>query len=226
MIIAAGWAACAICLAAALTAPAETAAQEPPEAVLARMEKTFAGMTSFQVDFEQTSTSMTSTLPMTQKGRAFFRRPDAMRWEYGAPEKNIYVFKAGLLLSYFPDDNQLWRQQVPPERSEIEILGLLSGKGGLAKKYIVENNPFPESAPGSAQLKLTPKEEGEYSHFLLEIDRASGILRRVLLFDWGENRTEFVFSKLKPGARLADSVFDIKVPGNCEIIDETGTIKR
>jgi outer membrane lipoprotein carrier protein len=225
ILLTAGWVVWAV-LATALTAPAETAAQEPPQAVLARMERAFAGMTSFQADFVQSATSMTTMAPLPQKGRVFFRRPDAMRWEYGSPEKNVYVFKAGLLLSYFPEDNQLWRQRIPPEKSQSEILDLLSGKGGLASKYVVENSPFPESAPGSAQLKLTPREEGEYSYFLLEIDRPSGLIRRAIFFDWGGNRTEFTFSKLKPGARLADATFEIKVPKDCEIVDETGPLKR
>ncbi len=223
-ILAAAW--LPVAGAAVLSASAETAAQESPQAALAKMERAFAGMTSFQADFQQTSTSLAAAEPMTQKGRVFFRKPDAMRWEYGEPEKNVYVFRAGLLLSYFPDDNQLWRQRVPPDQNQAELLSLLSGKGGLSSRYIVENNPFPESAPGAAQIKLTPREEGEYSYFLLEIDGRSGLLRRAIFFDWGGNRTEFAFSRLKPSARLADSVFKIKVPKDCEIVDETVPIKR
>ena len=142
------------------------------------------------------------------------------------PRKNIFVFKAGLLLSYFPEDNQLWRQNIPPEKYETEILALLAGRGGLAKKYIVEDSPFPESAPGSAQLKLTPREEGEYSYLLLEIDRKSALIRRAIFFDWGGNRNQYVFTRFKSGVRLADAVFEIKVPSDCEIIDETGPIKH
>jgi outer membrane lipoprotein-sorting protein len=149
-----------------------------------------------------------------------------MRWEYGEPEKNIYVYKAGLLLSYFPEDNQLWRQRIPPEQSQMEIMDLLSGKGGWADRYIVEDNPFPDSAPGSVQLKLTPREEGDYAYFLLEIDGRGGLLRRAIFFDAGGNRTEFAFSRLKPGVRLADSTFEIAVPKDCEIIDDTASLKR
>lgn len=221
----------AAALAVALTiapAPALFGQDSAPSAltVLAGMERAFAGMISFQADFQQTSTSLAAASPLTQKGRVFFRRPDAMRWEYGEPEKNIYVFRSGLLLSYFPEDNQLWRQNIPPDQNQTELLNLLSGKGGMASRYIVEDCPFPESSPGSAQIKLTPREEGEYTYFLLEIDRRSGRLLRAIFFDWGGNRTEFAFSKLKPGSRLADSVFEIKVPKDCEIVDETLPVKR
>lgn len=221
----------AAALAVVLTAapgPSFSTQESTPSALaaLTGMERAFAAMTSFQADFRQTSTSLAAAAPMTQQGRVYFQRPDAMRWEYGEPEKNIFVFRAGLLLSYFPEDNQLWRQRIPPDQNQAELLNLLSGKGGMAARYIVEENPFPESAPGSAQIKLTPREEGEYTYFLLEIDRRSGRLIRAIFFDWGGNRTEFAFSRLKPGAKLADSVFEIKVPKDCEIVDETVPVKR
>lgn len=222
-------AAAALAVALAIApAPAFSGQDSAPSALaaLASMERAFAGMTSFQADFRQTSTSLAAAVPMSQQGRIYFQRPDAMRWEYGAPEKNIYVFRAGLLLSYFPEDNQLWRQRIPPDQNQAELLNLLSGKGGIASRYIVEDNPFPEAEPGSAQIKLTPRVEGEYTYFLLEIDRRSGRLVRAIFFDWGGNRTEFAFFRLKPGARLADSVFEIKVPKDCEIVDETVPVKR
>jgi len=202
------------------------AAQEPPQAVVARMEQALSSLTTLQADFEQSYYSATVQTPLRQKGRMYFKKPDAMRWEYTTLEKNIYVFKDGLLLSYFPEDNQLWRQRIPKEKYETEILAFFAGQGGLSQKYIVEDNPFPGGAAGNAQLKLTPKEEGEYSYLLLEIDRASALIRRAVFFDWGGNKREFAFSKFKTGGKLDDGLFRIKVPADCEIIDDAGTVKR
>ncbi len=214
-----------ILLLAAL-ACAALAAQEPPQAILARMEKALASMDAFQTDFEQSSYSQAVTKPMFQKGRLTFRKPDQMRWEYAAPEKNIYVFKDGLLLSYFPEDNQLWRQRIPKEKYETEILALLAGRGSLAQKYTAEDNPFPGGGAGTAQLKLTPKEESEYAYLLLELDRAGALIRRVIFFDWGGNKQEFAFSRFKTGIKPSDDIFQIKVPKDCEIIDETRTVRK
>ncbi len=216
----------ALLLGLALSGVLSFGAQEAPEVILNRMSRTFAGMASFQADFEQSSYSPTVSAPLRQKGRVYFRRPDAMRWEYAAPEKNIYVFKDGLLLSYFPEDNQLWRQAIPKEKYEAEILGLLTGKSGWAERYIVEDSPFPGGGPALAQLKLTPREEGETAYFLLEIERRSGLLRRAIFFDWGGTKSEFGFSRLKSGVRLADALFEIKVPPDCEIIDDAAPVKR
>ena len=217
--------ACSILLLAALSCAA-LPAQETPQALLLRMEKSLAAIDAFQSDFEQSSYSQAVTKPLFQKGRLTFRKPDQMRWEYAAPEKNIYVFKDGLLLSYFPEDNQLWRQTIPKEKYETEILALLAGRGSLTQKYAVEDSPFPGGGPGIAQLKLTPKEESDYSYLLLELDRTGVVIRKVIFFDWGGNKQEYVFSRFKTGIKPSDDLFQIKVPKDCEIIDETRTVRK
>jgi outer membrane lipoprotein carrier protein len=201
-------------------------AQETPQSALARLERTLASIDAFQSDFEQSAYSQTVAKPLRQKGRLIFRKPDAMRWEYASPEKNIFVFKNGLLSSYFPEDNQLWRQRIPKEKYETEILALLAGRGSLTQKYAVEDSPFPGSAPHSAQLKLTPKVEGDYSYLLLEIEQTSGFIRRLIFFEWGGNKQEFAFSRFQTGIKPSDDVFQIKIPKDCEIIDETASIRK
>jgi outer membrane lipoprotein carrier protein len=217
--------ACSILLAAALSCSV-LPAQETPQTLLARMEKTLASIDAFQSDFEQFSYSQAVSKPLFQKGRLTFRKPDQMRWEYAAPEKNIYVFKDGLLLSYFPEDNQLWRQRIPKEKYETEILALLAGRGSLTRKYTVEDSPFPGGGPGIAQLKLTPKEESDYAYVLLELDRAGASIRKVIFFGWGNDKQEFAFSRFKTGIKPSDDLFQIKVPKDCEIIDETRPIRK
>ena len=142
-----------------------------------------------------------------------------MRWDYTDPEKKTFVFNAGLLQSYFPEDNQLWRQKLAPEDYEGDIPAILTGKARLAERYNVEASPFPGAGPGSPQLKLTPKAEEDDSFILIEIDPATWMLRRAVLFDWAGNKTEFAFSRFKANPRLDARFFEIKVPPDCEIID-------
>jgi outer membrane lipoprotein carrier protein len=194
-------------------------AQTSPQDVIARLERNLASLQSFQADFEQTSYSNSIAIPFREKGRLHFQKPDRMRWEYTSPEPKTFVFKEGLLLSYFPEDNQLWRQKIPPEEYENEILAILAGRARLTEKYKVEPSPFPEAGPDAAQFKLTPKDEGETAYLLLEIDQKSWMIRRVVLFDWANNKNEFAFSRMKINPRMGKDLFEIKVPPDCEIID-------
>jgi len=201
-------------------------AQESPQAIIAKVQGTLASLASFQAEFEQTSYSTSVSTPFKEKGRLFFKKPDLMRWEYKGPEEKIYVYKEGILLSYFPEDNQLLRQKIPEEQYEIEILALLAGRGNLTEKYLIESSPFPGESPQVAQLKLTPKAEGEYAYILLEIDRKSAFFRRAIFFDWAGNKTEFIFAKIKTNVRYPKDLFEIKVPPDCEIIDDEPLRKK
>ena len=205
-----------VALAALASAPVQTS----PREIVARFEKTLLGLASFQADFEQTSSSSSLSTPLREKGRLTVKKDDLMRWDYTDPEKKTFVFNAGLLQSYFPEDNQLWRQKLAPEDYEGDIPSILTGKARLAERYNVEASPFPGATPGTPQLKLTPKAEGEEDSFILiEIDPSSWMLRRAVLLDWAGNRTEFVFSRFKANPRLDARFFEIKVPADCEIID-------
>jgi outer membrane lipoprotein carrier protein len=209
---------------AALSLPAaaphsSAPAQATPQEIVARFEKTIRSLTAFQADFEQTSTTSSLSTPLREKGLLSVKKDDLMRWDYSAPEKKTFVFNAGLLQSYFPEDNQLWRQKFAPEDYEGDIPAILTGKARLAERYDVETSPFPGASPGSPQLKLTPKAEEDGSFILIEIDPSTWMLRRAVLFDWAGNKTEFAFSRFKANPRLDARFFEVKVPADCEIID-------
>lgn len=216
----------ALALAAmALSSPglfAQTSAAD----IVARLEKELRVVETFQSDFSQTSYSTTVSAPLKQTGRIFFKKPDLMRWEYSPPEPSVYVYKEGLYLSYFPEDNQLWRQKVAREEYETGILGILVGKARLLEKYSVEFSPFPGGEKGTAQVKLTPRDQEDNAYILLEIDQRNGMLRRAVLFDWAGNKIEYGFSRIKTNAALAKDRFEIKVPPDCEIIDDAGPRKK
>jgi outer membrane lipoprotein carrier protein len=217
----------AVLLLAALAGPAPLAqAQVPPQEIVARFERNLRSLTAFQADFEQTSTSSSLSTPLREKGRLAVKKDDLMRWDYTAPEKKTFVFNAGLLQSYFPEDNQLWRQKLAPEDYEGDIPAILIGQARLAERYDVENSPFPGASPGTPQLKLTPKAEEDGTFLLIEIDPSTWMLRRALLFDWAGNKTEFAFSRFKANPRLDARYFEIKVPADCEIIDGEAPRKK
>lgn len=204
---------------------AETAVT--PQEAVARLEKTLAALTTFQADFEQTSYLASMARPLREKGRLSVQKPDMMRWEYEGPEPKTYVYRQGLFLTYIPEDNQLIRQKLPEEQSGADMRRLLTGKARLAEGFAVEDSPFPGGAPGAVQIKLTPKEqEGETNYILLEIDAKDWMVRRVVRFDWAGNKTEYVLSRFKANPKLPKDAFEIKVPADCEIIDDPGPRKK
>lgn len=197
-----------------------------PEEIVARVEKAVSSLQTLQANFEQSYYSAYMTTPLKEKGKFYFKKPDRMKWEYTEPEKKVFFYSEGILLSYFPEDNQLIRNSLPDDAHESEILGLFSGSLKIAENYIVEPSPFPSEKKSSPQLKLTPKEEGEFSYILLEINDETWLIERAVFFDWAGNKQEFRFGQIKTDGRIPPSHFELKVPEGCEIIEENVPAKR
>lgn len=205
---------------------AATAFPATPEEAAANLEKTLRNAHSLQARFEQLYFSMSVSEPLREKGELFLEKPDRMRWQYKSPQEKVFLYTGGILQVYLPEDNQLTRSRVPPEAYESDILGIFLGVKSFRDLYAIEDTHFPADSPRVRQIKLTPKEEGDYSHILLEIDEKTWLLRRVIFFEWAGNKREFLFSQVRTNVSLSPATFGLKVPPDCEIIDDTGPRKR
>ncbi len=196
------------------------------EEAAANLEKSLRNVRTFEARFEQLYYSTSVSTPLDEHGDFYFERPDRMRWEYREPQKKVFLYRDGILQVYLADENQLTRSRIPPEAYEADIMGIFLGKKSFHETYLIEETRFPTDAAGAKQIKLTPREEGDYSHILLEVDQKTWLLRRVLFFEWAGNKREFIFSRAKVNGPLPPRIFELKAPPGCEIIDEQGVIKR
>ena len=196
------------------------------EDIALKVEYKLRALQSIQANFDQIYYSLSVTAPLREKGKFYFKKPDLMKWEYKEPEEKIFLYKGGTFLFYLPEDNQLIRSSQSKENYESEILALLSGQKAFKDNYHVEFSPFPKETERSWQLKLTPREEGEYSFILLEIEERTALIGKAIFFDWAGNKTEFDFSQIKVNPRLPPSLFELKVPPDCEIIEDRSAIKK
>jgi len=189
------------------------------------VEKKLQSLSSLQANFEQIFYSTSISTPLREKGKFYFRKPDLMRWEYKEPEERIFLYKEGSFLYYLPEENQLIRSSRFKEKYESEILGLLSGQKGLKANYALELSDLPQEKKSSCELKLTPKEEGEYSFILLEIEEGTWLIQKAVFFDWAGNKMEFLFDQVKTNVRFSPGLFELKIPPDCEIIEDKGESK-
>ena len=192
-----------------------------PQEVALQAEKKLLSIQSLQAHFEQTYYSSSISTPLKEKGDLYFKKPNWMKWEYKDPEPKIYLLKEDLFFEYIPEENQITKYDLSKEGYESEILSILSGQKGLIDNHMIEFNPFLPKNKEAWQLKLTPLEEDdEYAYFLLEINKKTWLIQKAIFFDWGGNKSEFQFSKIKTNIRLPVDVFELKVPPNVEIIGE------
>ena len=209
-----------------LLALAAAAFPVTPEEAVANMERALKAAVTLQARFEQFHYSMSMSAPLREKGELFLQKPDRMRWEYKDPQDKVFLYKDGLLEMYIAEEKQLTRSRVPRETLESDIFGIFLGVMSFRDAYIVEDSPFPTDASRVRQVKLTPRTEGDYSHILLEIDETTWLLRRAIFLEWAGNKREFIFSQVRTGVRFPAKTFELKVPPDCEIIDDGETGRR
>jgi outer membrane lipoprotein-sorting protein len=193
---------------------------QPAEEIAARLEQRLQTLRSLQADFDQFFHSSSQTAPLHEKGRFFLQKPNRMRWEYFEPEAKVFLCQEGIFEQYYAEDNQLIRSRLTGEESGAEILALLAGENKLRASYAIEPGPDPAVSKKARSLKLTPLGEGEYTSILVEVDDLTSLPVRLVFSDLAGNRTEFLFRKAKVDLSLPAGTFRLKVPQDCEIIDE------
>jgi len=190
------------------------------EDVALKTERKLNSIQSIQANFQQYYYPSSDSTPLKEKGEFYFKKPDLMKWEYKDPEEKIFLYKEGVFLFYFPEDNELFQSSLSKEQYESEILSLLSGKKRLTDHYSIEFSPFPSENQKSWKLKLTPKEENEYIYILLEINEKTWLIQKAIFFDWAGSKSEFHFSQIKSNIRFPQNVFELKLPSDVEIIKD------
>ncbi len=195
------------------------------EEVALKAEGKLRSVQSIQANFEQTLYPSSLSTPLKERGKFYFKKPDFMRWEYKDPEEKIFIYKEDAFLIYYPEDKELIKSATSKEIYESEVLSLLSGKKSFLNNYLVEFSPFPSENQNTWKLKLTPKEEDEYSSILLEIDEKSWLIRKAIFFDWSGNKSEFHFSQIKTNLPFPQKLFELELPADVEIFTD-GPVKK
>jgi outer membrane lipoprotein carrier protein len=203
-----------------LSAPPADGQSPAVRQVVQNLEKAIASTRTLRAEFTQLHFAAAVADPLIESGELLFAKPDLMRWEYSRPEPKVFLVKDGLFEMYIPAEKQLVRSRVPAEAYRSDIIGILLGTRSILEAYSVEAVSFPTNNTGVRQLKLTPREEGEFSHLLLEVDGRTWLLRRAIFMEWAGNKREYVFRKIRLNSSLPAGTFSLKVPDDVEVIED------
>ena len=173
-----------------------------------------------------------------EAGTAFFRRSGRMRWEYEAPEKNLFLVDGKSAWFYVPADHTVFRVPARESTDSRTPLALLAGEVKVSRvcsrvePALKEPPASPENAvlycklrgTASAQPKLADKQEssqasgaGEAAFF--EIVKTTGELVAVRVRDAGGVGIEFQFTNWRTDPALPDSLFRFDPPRGTAIVD-------
>jgi outer membrane lipoprotein carrier protein len=200
------------------------------------LEARYRGVTTSQATFLERYTEG-GRLLRAEAGTCYFRRPGKMRWEYAAPEKNLFLVDGKTAWFYVPSDHTVTR--VPAKRSADwrTPLALLAGDMKLSRvcsrvQLANYEQPLdPNNVVLNCQLRGEPAAksakppsakdlaESRETTVLLELARDTGELTRIQVRDPGGVSLEFRFENWRFDPVVAAAQFEFHVPVGVAIRD-------
>lgn len=208
-----------------------------------RFEAKYRGAVRLEVTFLERY-SESGQLVRTEAGKAYFEHPGKMRWEYEAPEKNVFLVDGKTAWFYVPADHTVTRVPAKKSTDWRTPLALLAGEVKLSRicnkiGYALEQAPENSadvvlycelrgaSKSGEGNADGRTDKAGVQDIAYLEVVESSGELVRVMVNDPGGVRIEFRFANWQFNPKVEDSFFRFQVPRGVAIVNgELGAAQK
>jgi outer membrane lipoprotein-sorting protein len=233
------------CSASTAAFPAQNPASLEP---VRRMEHRYRAAKTLQATFLERYTENQHTVRV-ESGVAYFRRPGKMRWEYAAPENNLFLIDGKTAWFYVPADHTVTRVPAKQSTDWRTPLALLAGETkvsrvcsrvelapdeppekagdavfsctlrGAAKARAESPKKGERTGAASASPSLEPQQSEQGDTVLLEIARESGELVRIAVRNKGAVGIEFHFANWLDDPPIAEALFHFQPPPGVAIVN-------
>ena len=159
-----------------------------------------------------------------ESGILFLRKPGRMRWQYTAPAGKLLVSDGKTLYFFSPDSNRAEKMKLKETEDMRAPMAFLLGRLEFEKDFQAFSSKL-DMKTGRTSITATPKSDKmPYREVTFLVAEGSRIDRLVVV---GQDATvlEFDFSSEKVNPKLADSLFQFKLPPGAEYIDNSGDSK-
>ena len=192
------------------------------DALVHGVERTFAQMNDLNADFIQIDQNALNRNRQAS-GHLYLMRPRKMRWEYKAPEEELFVSDGKTVYFYVPGDRQVHKEAVKETFDERMPLMFLLGKSNLSNEFrqfeLLNTKPFLE---GTKVIRMYPKRKTDIQDVVMEVDPDSYQIRRLLLDHTDGSHLEFIFSNIRANTGLKSELFDFKIPAGVAVVQGIG----
>ena len=184
--------------------------------ILKKIEKRYKG-NGFSALFFQKSTLKAMEITDTASGRAYFKKPAMMRWEYDIPERQYIITNGKSLWIYKPEDNQVLIGKFPTFFGNGKGVSFLSDIRLIREIFFFSMEPADKK--GNTVLKLIPKKKNpDLTKIYLYISKENNNIVRLLSYNEYEDETRIDFFNINFKAKMKDSMFVFNIPDNSDIV--------
>jgi outer membrane lipoprotein carrier protein len=197
-----------------------TEVREVVKQLQARYERT----KDLQADFTQKTMIEGFERPIMSSGKLYIKKPGRLRWNYLDPSVEDIQVNQDDIKVYVPEHKQVLVGKLTQMAASKAPLELLQGAATLEESFTIEPTPGKGRGLGGIRLlTLLPKShEGEaeksLKRIVLEVFPKTYFIRKLSLYENSGNVASFEFSSLQANMGLSDSVFNLKLPADVEVV--------
>ena len=201
--------------AACIRASSIPAAQSPDlNTLIDGLQRKYSRMQGLAADFVQVYSGADGRV-IRESGQLLLKRPRKARWEYGSPERKLFVSDGKNVVFYVYGEKNATASSIKETADpQIPFLFLL-GQGNLRRDFsrIEVAAGEPAIGAGNHVLRLFPKRAPEeFKQLLVEVAAASFEVRRMVIFERSGARMDFLLSNLRENYIAPDSQFQFAAP--------------
>jgi outer membrane lipoprotein carrier protein len=186
--------------------------QETTSELVAKVQRQYDQTRSIRAEFSQETRSRAASLGTTAKGKLYFLKPRAIRWDYSEPRQQFVINDKQAWL-YVPVEKTIYLYDVDQIINSPIVLGFFSGLGKLTETFDISQLPPEPGPPVRFRLELLPREsESPVARVTLWIAAKSYRVVRIQTEDPLGNINEITFTNIQVNPSLKPSWFALNVP--------------
>jgi outer membrane lipoprotein carrier protein len=168
-----------------------------------------------------------------ESGKAYFRKPGKMRWEYEKPERDLFLVDGKTAWFYVPGDHTVTRIPAKQSSDLRTPLALLAGEMKISRlcTRVEISDALKPQVQGNALLRCTLRGEGQgkdghgeanptaSDEVFFEVATGSGDLARIIIRHPGGIEVEFRFQNWEFDPRISADLFRFEPPAGVAIVN-------
>ena len=198
-----------------LVSGASPASADALKDALARLQARYETTRTLAADFRQTIESPTLAAPLESKGTVAFEKPNRMRWEYEAPDRQLIVGDGEILWIYQPEDKQAIKAPLGEMFQATTPVSFLAGLGHLDRDF---NATLEREEAERWVLRLVPKTEKSIGTLVLVVRKSDAGVDEARITDSLGTTTRLLLSKEKRNVDLDPKLFRFTPPPGVDVI--------
>jgi len=206
------WLTLALLLAIGTRAPAADDARQHALDVLQQRYETTRTLTA---DFRQTVESPTLASPLESRGTVSFEKPNRMRWDYAAPDKQVIVGDGETLWIYQPDEKQAIKAPLSEAFQATTPVTFLAGLGRVDRDF---ETTLERDEPDRWVLRFVPKKDVGLGTLGLVVRKSDGAVLEARITDPLGTTTRIAFSGERRNVTLDAAQFKFTPPPGVDVV--------